>query len=238
MRSKEACISIWFGVEAVAGGGFTVRIVSVKMIVRFIGVAVAVYVLSGLGVAQAVQEDEWLTKPPDTRFQFKQYVDATFSKEENVTWDIQGDLRSIRVQRRSWIYTLDTSAQVMAIKHDHLTDIKVTIYSAGVKVLWKFTFEKEHVVIQADDKIEDSVIVEVNGTLAVHSEGSFQVGFSIDPETAERDYFAYTSIYPYRCSELFPGVEHNRQTNVRLKILFPDDKYTVNGRWEWNVEEC
>lgn len=146
-------------------------------------VIMAVYNLSGV---KAVQEDEWLVKAADTRFENKGYYNSIFTKEDNVTWHIQGDLRSILVQRRSWIYTTDPSVRTFAIKHDHLKNVQVTIYSRGVEVYWDFYFAAEHLVIKAEDKIMDAVIVDVSGTLAVHSEGSFQVGFSIDPATEER----------------------------------------------------
>lgn len=193
--------------------------------------------------------DEWLDETPDEKFSYKDRHTGLFTCEDNVTWVIAANLSSIEVRRTSSVYTIDSSSTQLAMQYDHLKDVKVAVYAWEKRVFWKFFYTQRHFIVMAEEVLLDEMIrIDMNGTLHYHPDGGFQVGFTVDDQgercegvggslvnelinrvISRRDYFAYTSIYPYRCSELFPGIAHNRQTTINLKIEFANISYTVKG---------
>lgn len=135
---------------------------------------------------EAIYEDEWLDKPPEFKFEAKNYYRVVFTKEDNVSWNIAGDLRTIQVTRTAWVYALDQTVTHLAIKYDHLKNVKLSIQSRGLKVQWPFYYENEYLIVEAKDKLLNRVYIAMVGYLWVNTEGTFQVGFSVDEDTQQR----------------------------------------------------
>lgn len=125
-------------------------------------------------------------KPPDNIFRYKDRHASLFSKEENVTWRISHDLKTITVRRVSWLYTTDNSTRLIALQYDDLHDVRAAIYVDGVQKFWKFIYTANHLVFFAEQRIMGSFIVDVNGTLNYDPYGLYQVGLIVEEDSESR----------------------------------------------------
>lgn len=138
--------------------------------------------------SDAKRSDYWWDKRPEPyeKFSHKTQHRELFTNEENVTWRIAKDFRSVQVQRRSSVYTTDLSTVQLEIQYDNLHNTTVALFSNGKKVIYDFTYEKRSLVFNIKEQIRDQFKVLTNGTLFFHPKSSYQAGFTVDDDTGER----------------------------------------------------
>lgn len=123
---------------------------------------------------------------PEDKFTYRYRYKGVYTEEDHVTWNIEKDLQTIHIRRMSHIYVNDSSIIQIGLRFDHLQNIKVGVYSGTRRLLWKFFYTRDHMVLITDQRIRDQIWIEVNGTQIFHPLSSYQVSYVVNDKTRKR----------------------------------------------------
>lgn len=122
----------------------------------------------------------------ETKFNYRYRYKGVYTEEDHVSWRIETALQTIHIRRMSHIYVNDSSIIQIGLRFDHLQNIKVGVYSGTKRLLWKFFYVKDHMVLISDQRIRDQIWIEVNGTQNYHPMSSYQVSYINNEKTRKR----------------------------------------------------